>query len=326
MEIVKAHSLSLSNWHDTTSLLLDTPLHFASREFGIQWIGFQNFLPNLSLIFQGYWKLLSGLPQDTGVSILSVQGLLYACGYAAALVLPLGLIWTVHAAVRREPGPLSALTILRGGCTAVALVDLFICLSASLHYGETVYEVRYRLVSVISMILLLSSWCPSIPLPGALGGVCTAALSICLLGNLWRNDAVYAKPAYDFSMAQAVTQAMDEAYPDVKVVYMVSNDHDRKILRVADPSKVYRFISGTYNPGDYTYYSDGQGLEDGSLLLCTDVHFQNLDPVFQERFVKTELPAFPLYFDYAGISTSEPSLYSIYYCANGGIDLTTLEY
>ena len=119
---------------------------------------------------------------------------------------------------------------------------------------------------------------------------------------------------------------MDEAFPDAKVVYMISNDHDRKVLRVADQSKVYRMISGSYNPGDYTYYSDGSGLENGSLLLCTDAQFQTMDPALRERFVLTDLPAFPLYFDAAGISTNDPSPYRIYVCANGGIDLTALEY
>ena len=301
-------------------------IHFSSREAGIQWIGFRNFLSNFSSVFQGYWKLLSGMPQDATVSILSTQGLLYACGYAVALVLPLGLFWTVHTALHSQPTPLSSLAILRGGCAAVALFDLFICLSASLHYGETIYEVRYLLFAAISLMILFASWLPAIPLPGALGEVCVSVLTILLLGNLCRNDAVYAKPTYDFSMAQAATQAMDEAFPDAKVVYMISNDHDRKVLRVADQSKVYRMISGSYNPGDYTYYSDGSGLENGSLLLCTDAQFQTMDPALRERFVLTDLPAFPLYFDAAGISTNDPSPYRIYVCANGGIDLTALEY
>ena len=67
-------------------------------------------------------------------------------------------------------------------------------------------------------------------------------------------------------------------------------------------------------------------LENGSLLLCTDAQFQTMDPALRERFVLTDLPAFPLYFDAAGISTNDPSPYRIYVCANGGIDLTALEY
>ena len=131
-------------------------------------------------------------------------------------------------------------------------------------------------------------------------------------------------PTYDFSTAIEVTSALNKAYPNVKVVYMVSDDHDRKVLRVADDSKVYRMVSGGYNPGDYTYYTDGSGLEAGSLLLATDAQYAAMPAELSSRFVKTDMPQFWLYLDKTGYSTNDPQPYSVYYCADGGIDLTSL--
>ena len=96
------------------------------------------------------------------------------------------------------------------------------------------------------------------------------------------------------------------------------------LLRVADTSKVYRLISGSYNAGDYTYYQDGAGLEAGSLLLATDAQYAAMDPALAARFEKTDLPQFWLYMDMTGYSTSDPQPYSVYYCADGGIDLNAL--
>ena len=123
-----------------------------------------------------------------------------------------------------------------------------------------------------------------------------------------------------------MTAALDEAYPDVRVVYMVSNDHDRKVLRLADQSKVYRMVSSSYNPGDYTYYQDGAGLENGSLLLATDAQYAAMDPELAARFEKTDLPQFWLYMDATGYSANDPQPYNVYYCADGGIDLSSLSY
>ena len=109
-------------------------------------------------------------------------------------------------------------------------------------------------------------------------------------------------------------------------VYMVSNDHDRKVLRLADQSKVYRMVSSSYNPGDYTYYQDGAGLENGSLLLATDAQYAAMDPELAARFEKTDLPQFWLYMDATGYSTNDPQPYNVYYCADGGIDLSSLPY
>ena len=48
------------------------------------------------------------------------------------------------------------------------------------------------------------------------------------------------------------------------------------------------------------------------------------DPELAARFEKTDLPQFWLYMDMTGYSTSDPQPYSVYYCADGGIDLNAL--
>ena len=83
-------------------------------------------------------------------------------------------------------------------------------------------------------------------------------------------------------------------------------------------------VSGNHNPGDYTYYQDGSGLENGSLLLATDDQYAAMDPALSARFTKTALPQFWLYMDKTGYSTNDPQPYSVYYCADGGIDLNAL--
>jgi len=209
------------------------------------------------------------------------------------------------------------------GC--VVAVSLLIVCGASLSYGESVYESRYLIFLFVAGVLLLPLCLPWLRRAGGLyaptlvllAGVCAANAYLCDAGYL-------AHPTYDLDMARETTRMLDEAYPEVRVVYMASNDHDRKVLRVADTSKVYRLISGSYNAGDYTYYQDGAGLEAGSLLLATDAQYAAMDPALAARFEKTDLPQFWLYMDMTGYSTSDPQPYSVYYCADGGIDLNAL--
>lgn len=303
-------------------------IHFSGRDAAIPWVGYTDFFDNLAAVCQGYFRLLSALPFSTGVPVLSLQGVLQGCGYLTALALLGALVWALaqarHAAPAAPADRPDAPTLLRGVCVCVALTDGFICVSAALHYGETVYEARYLIFAAVSLMLLLASGLPDWPLPGDLRGAAAGVLALCAAGGLLRCDQVYARPTYDYSLAQAMTRALDEAYPDVRVVYMVSDDHDRKVLRTADPTKVYRMVSGGYNPGDYTYYTDGQGLEAGSLLLCTAAQYEAIDPALRDRFAPTPLPEYWLYFDKAGVSGSDPQPYRVYYCADGGIDLTAL--
>ena len=206
-------------------------------------------------------------------------------------------------------------------------VDTLILTGASLAYGEQVYESRYLIFLFAAGVLLLALCLPWLKRAGGLYAPAVVLLAGVAAANAFLCDAGYiASPTYDFSTAQAVTTALDEAYPDVRVVYMVSNDHDRKVLRLADQSKVYRMVSSSYNPGDYTYYQDGAGLENGSLLLATDAQYAAMDPELAARFEKTDLPQFWLYMDATGYSTNDPQPYNVYYCADGGIDLSSLPY
>lgn len=304
-------------------------IHFSSRDSVIAWNSYTEFLPNLSKVIQGYLKLTNALPAEDGVMILSGEGILFALSFVVAVVILGGTLlcaWRIGhspaAACRAAGGERGLLfTVL----LSIVGVDTLILIGASLAYGELVYESRYLIFLLMASVLLLALCLPWFRRAGGLYApvvVLLAAISTC---SAFVCDAQYvAHPSYDFSYAKAVTQALDEAYPDVKVVYMYTDDHDRKVLRTADATKVYRMITGNYNPGDYTYYNDGSGLEDGSLLLATDAQYAAMDSALSSRFVKTDLPQFWLYLDMTGYSTNNPQPYSAYYCADGGIDLTSL--
>lgn len=303
-------------------------LHFYSRESGIAWIGYNAFLTNLGHVLQGYLRLLDAMPADSTVPVLSTAGILYGVGLLVALALPAGAVLVLYRK-RQSTAPAAPAAeppVLTGSCLCLIAVDLIVFCGASLTYGETTYECRYLMFMTTAMILLLAFSLPDLPLQGDLRLAVPALLCLCVVLNVARCDAIYSVPTYDFSTAQAVSDALSEAYPQVRVVYMQSDDHDRKVLRVTDTDKVYRFITGTYNPGDYTYYQDGSGLENGSLLLCTAYQYKALEPAIRERFVRTDLPEFWLYFDKTGYSTNDPQPYAVYYCADGGIDLSSLPY
>lgn len=304
-------------------------VHFSSRDSVIAWNSYTEFLPNLSKVIQGYLKLTNALPADGGVMILSGKGILFGLSFVVSLVILGGTflcLWRIgHSPAAACQAAGNARGLLFASLLAIVGVDTLILIGASLAYGELVYESRYLIFLLIASVLLLALCLPWFRRAGGLYApavVLLAALGVC---NAFVCDVQYvAHPSYDFSYAETVTQALDEAYPDVKVVYMYTDDHDRKVLRTADATKVYRIISGNYNPGDYTYYNDGTGLEDGSLLLATDAQYAAMDPALSSRFVKTDLPQFWLYLDMTGYSTNDPQPYSVYYCADGGIDLTSL--
>lgn len=304
-------------------------IHFSSRDSVIAWNSYSDFLPNLSKVIQGYFKLTGALPESGGVTILSGSGIAYGFAFAVALLL-IGSVWFCLARICRTPvQACTAAGRSRGMLFACLLcivgVDCMILTGAALAYGEETYESRYLIFMLVAAALLVALCLPWLRRLGGLYAPVLVATAVLVVGNTVFSDAAYVlSPTYDFSTAIEVTSALDEAYPDVKVVYMVSDDHDRKVLRVADDSKVYRMVSGDYNPGDYTYYTDGSGLEAGSLLLATDAQYAAMPEELSSRFVKTDMPQFWLYLDKTGYSTNDPQPYSVYYCADGGIDLTSL--
>lgn len=305
-------------------------IHFRSRDSVVCWIGYDAFFKNFGSVIQGYFKLMGGMPFGSDVSILSLDGICYAAGYAVALVLPFGAAWCLVQALRNKDTAgqdLTAAGLLRGCCLMVVGFDLFIFLSSALAYGESTYEVRYLIFMVVAMVLLLASCLPELKGFGDVPVAFVGAFLVCALLNLVSSDVSYLNPTYDFSYAQAVTQAIGEAYPEAKVVYMFTDDHDRKVLRVADESKVYRMISpGGSDPGDYTYYSDGQGLEEGTVLLCTQAQYNAMPESIRSRYTDSGMPGYWLYLDMTGYSTNDPQPYFIYHCPDGGIDLTSYSY
>ena len=302
---------------------------FVSRDSAIAWNSYTEFLPNLSKVIQGYLKLTNALPADNGVMVLSAKGIAFGISFIVSIVILSGTLlclWRIghsFSAACRAAGTERGL--LFSVLVSIVGVDALVLIGASLAYGEQVYESRYLIFLVIASILLLVLCLPWFKRAGGLYAPALVSLSALCAGNAFLCDAGYVThPTYDFSTAIELTSALDEEYPDVKVVYMVSDDHDRRVLRVADTSKIYRMITGEYLSGDYTYYTDGQGLEDGSLLLATDAHYAALPAEISSRFVKTDMPEFWLYFDKTGYSTNDPQPYGVYYCADGGIDLTEL--
>lgn len=306
-------------------------IHFASRDAVIAWNSYTEFLPNLSKVVQGYFKLTNALPAVGGVTVLSGRGIAFGIAFVAAMAVPAGVFVCLWRIAHRPAAACRAASSVRGLLFACLLgivgVDTLILIGASLAYGEQVYESRYLIFLFAAGVLLLALCLPWLKRAGGLYAPAVVLLAGVAAANAFLCDAGYiASPTYDFSTAQAVTAALDEAYPDVRVVYMVSNDHDRKVLRLADQSKVYRMVSSSYNPGDYTYYQDGAGLENGSLLLATDKQYAAMNPELAARFEKTDLPQFWLYMDATGYSTNDPQPYNVYYCADGGIDLSSLPY
>ena len=304
-------------------------IHFASRDAGISWNSYTEFLPNLSKVIQGYLKLTNALPSTGGVTILSGRGIAYGIAFVVAMSVLLGIVLCVWRLLHRPLNACHAAGSQRGLLFAclltVVAVNSLIVSGASLAYGELVYESRYLIFLFVAGALLLTLCLPWLKRAGTLYAPAVVLLAGLSAANAFFCDAGYvSSPTYDFSTAEAVTDALDEAYPEVRVVYMVSDDHDRKVLRLADSSKVYRMVSGNHNPGDYTYYQDGTGLESGSLLLATDDQYAAMDPALSARFTKTDLPQFWLYMDKTGYSTNDPQPYSVYYCADGGIDLNAL--
>ena len=67
-------------------------IHFSSRDSVIAWNSYSDFLPNLSKVIQGYFKLTGALPESGGVTILSGSGIAYGFAFAVALLL-IGAVW-----------------------------------------------------------------------------------------------------------------------------------------------------------------------------------------------------------------------------------------
>ena len=304
-------------------------IHFASRDASIAWNSYSAFFTNLESVLQGWLKLTGALPSVGGVVVLSYAGIAYGISFLVSLGLLSGLLFCLLRIARAPAAACHAASSTRGLAFACLLgiiaLNLLVLTGGSLAYGESIYESRYLIFLLIAVILLLVLCLPWLQRVGGLYAPVIALFSLLTVGNAVAcNTGYLAHPTYDFHAMQAVTNTLDAAYPDVRVVYMLTNDHDRRILRVVDPSKVYRLVSGDYISGDYTYYSDGSGLDAGTLLLATDSQYANMDPALAASFKKTDLDPVWLYMDQTGYSTNDPQPYGIYYCSQGGIDLTSL--
>lgn len=306
-------------------------IRFSSRDSIIAWNTYTEFLPNLSKVIQGYLKLTNALPADGGVTILGAQGIMYGISFVVSLVILCGILLCLWRILHAPAAACRASGTPRGLLFACLLgivgVDTLILIGTSLAYGELVYESRYLIFLLMAAVLLLVLCLPWFRRLGGLYAPVSVVLAAVCVANAFLCDYGYvANPSYDFSYAETVTDALDEAYPDVRVVYMVTDDHDRRVLRIADETKVYRLVTSSYTSGDYTYYQDGTGLENGTLLLATDKQYAAMEPELAARFEKTDMPQFRLYMDATGYSTNDPQPYNVYYCAGGGIDLSSLPY
>ena len=79
-------------------------IHFASRDAVIAWNSYTEFLPNLSKVVQGYFKLTNALPAEGGVTVLSGQGIAFGIAFVTAMAVPAGVLVCLWRIARRPRG------------------------------------------------------------------------------------------------------------------------------------------------------------------------------------------------------------------------------
>lgn len=256
-------------------------LGFKTQDASMHFVLADDFFSNLGNIFEGFLQFMGALPVYESVSIMGKAGVCYLMGWVVVGLLVIAVIWAVRSVSKEKESDWKYLLLF------VILENIGLFAICRVTYGAEIFENRYLLVSLFSMLFLLLAWLEFIKNNKCIHIILTGAFAFAILVLDVAGDYKYLNTKIDYQQLEKVAALIDEY--DVPLVYSYGTEvaNDIRNLRVIDQSKIYKTIYSYnyYGPwGDYTYYQDNADYNGENCLITTQDEIEELPDFIKKEY------------------------------------------
>ena len=254
--------------------------NFKTHDSKLTFITAGNFFDNIGNIFEGFIQFLGGLPYSEYVPAMGKTGICYMMGWIVIGMFFLAAVWAVRYANKEKDH-------WRNFLLFILLENIGLFSVCKVTYGAEIFENRYLLVMLFSILCILLSYLDFLRNNQAMRTVFAGAFLMAILVLDVSGDDKYLNTKNDYQYLNQVVAALEE-FP-VPVVYAYGSDvfNDVRNLRVIDQSKIYKTIAryNYYAPwGDYTYYQDNYEYHGENCLITTEEDFKRLPDFIKKDY------------------------------------------
>lgn len=252
---------------------------FTSKDSSMTLIGLLDFWGNFSCIFLGFLELVGAFTYESNVSALGLHGIIHLLGLVIFIVLVIGCVFTARKLIRnfKEYSKYGMLL-----CVVGFNFVMFTVLNTK--YALTIFETRYLIPLFILLAITVGAFIDALKddLIFKKTGLIVLLFSMLIL-NLFE-DRQYYKRKNNYNTLMKVVDVVDELATDVVYMYGDAIAIDCRNLRVIDPERVYKQVSGDFNSighwGDYDYYDDVSEVMGRNVLIADSDTLSKDIPVY----------------------------------------------
>lgn len=252
-----------------------------------------DFFSNLGNVFEGFLQFMGALPANDSVSVTGKTGICYLVGWVIVGLLVVAVIWVARSVLKEKEGDWKQFFLF------IILENVVLFAICKVTYGGGIFENRYLLVSLFSMLFLLLAYFEFIKKNKYIYIILVGALAFSILVLDVAGDYKYLKTKIDYQQLEEIAAVIGEY--NIPLVYAYGSEvaNDVRNLRLIDQSKIYKTIShyNLYVPwGDYSYYQDNADYNGENCLIATQEEFEELpDFIKKDYTVVTSIDKYNIY-------------------------------
>lgn len=237
-------------------------------------ISADSFSANIENCFVGVFLLIRALRFDTGISVLSLDGIIMLIKIMLVLISMILPIYGIFKCVKLQRNSLIKYVV------SIMFVNIFVLIITNTQYGSWIFEARYHILWFV-VVLVCLPWMYREILIGLnnkyyyYGGL-SLALIACVILNIYGFCGAFRIKNGYYDKAKAIIEKTNELQVDT--VYVFEDAVTANIIRVLDYDlNCYRINNDSeYNLDVLNFYIDLNGNEK-NLLFIPETAFQNLE-------------------------------------------------
>lgn len=277
------------------------------KDAAMNWVNASEYFKNIGNILTGFWLALGGLP-DEGVerTVTSFTGGVYCFGIIISLVFTVSVVyWTVKTIAQLKEKNINDILFL-----ILIIISNIVAFSFLKPYAIAgTFSVRYLIPALLAGFVLTGCFIKECSYEYIYTRIGTSVLFISIV--FMSLYSYYFLGITDNTKLKTDELLAEIDKTDAGIVYFWDNEktlmETERIIRVIDPSRVYKSISygnKLENFGDYSYYDNSEEYKGASIIVLLN---------------EDEKEFGNLVADYKRVA--EVDKYVVYYCDYNPIDL-----